>query len=109
MGLLDGLLGGTVGAALVTAATDLIEKNGGIAGVAQKFQEKGLGPIIQSWISTGQNQPIDPEQVGHAVGHDFIADLAAKAGVSPEELKKKLAEILPGVIDKLTPEGKLPS
>lgn len=109
MGLLDGLLGGTVGAALVTAATDLIEKNGGISGLLAKFQEKGLGPIVQSWISTGQNQPIEPEQIGQAAGHDLIDELAAKAGISAEELKKKLAEILPQAIDKLTPEGKLPS
>lgn len=109
MGLLDGLLGGTVGAALVTAATDLIEKNGGISGLAQKFQEQGLTPIIQSWISTGENQPIAPEQVDKAIGPDLISELAAKAGVSPEELRQKLAEILPAAVDKLTPEGKLPS
>lgn len=108
MGLLDGLLGGTVGAALVTAANDLIEKNGGIAGLAAKFQEHGLGPIVQSWIGTGQNQPIEPEQIDKAVGGDLISELAAKAGISPEELKKKLAEFLPGAIDKATPEGKLP-
>ncbi len=109
MGLLDGLLGGTVGAALVTAANDLIEKNGGIAALAAKFKEKGLGPIIQSWISTGTNQPIEPEQIGQAVGGGLLDDLAAKAGISAEELKKKLAEILPQAIDKLTPDGKLPS
>lgn len=109
MGLLDGLLGGTIGAALVTAANELIEKHGGLAGLAKTFQEKGLAPIVQSWISTGENQPIAPEQVGQAVGPDLIAELAAKAGVTPEELKKKLAEILPNAVDKLTPEGKLPS
>jgi uncharacterized protein YidB (DUF937 family) len=109
MGLLDGLLGGTVGAALVTAATDLIEKNGGIAALATKFQEQGLGPIVQSWISTGENKPIDPEQIGKAAGPDLIDELATKAGISAEELKKKLAEILPQAIDKLTPGGKLPS
>jgi uncharacterized protein YidB (DUF937 family) len=109
MGLLDGLLGGTVGAALVTAANDLIEKNGGISGLVSKLQEKGLGPIVQSWIGTGQNAPIEPEQIGAAAGGDIIDELAAKAGVSADELKKKLAEILPQVVDKLTPEGKLPS
>jgi uncharacterized protein YidB (DUF937 family) len=109
MGLLDGLLGGTVGAALVTAANDVIEKNGGIGALVTKFQEKGLGPIIQSWIATGANTPIEPEQIGQAAGPDLIEELAAKAGISAEELKKKLAEILPEVIDKLTPGGKLPS
>jgi uncharacterized protein YidB (DUF937 family) len=108
MGLLDGLFGGTVGAALVTAANDLIEKNGGISGILAKFQEKGLGPIVQSWISTGANAPIEPEQIGQAAGPDLIDELAAKAGISSEELRQKLAEILPQVIDKLTPDGKLP-
>ncbi len=109
MGLLDGLLGGTIGAALVTAANDLIEKNGGLAGIAAKFQEKGLGPIVQSWIATGENKPIEPEQIGEAAGPGLLEELAAKAGISAEELKKKLAEILPQAIDKLTPDGKLPS
>lgn len=66
-----------------------------------------LGPIIQSWISTGEDKPIEPEQIGQAAGPDFIDELAAKAGSSFEELKKKLAEILPQAIDKLTPGGKI--
>lgn len=108
MGLLDGLLGGTFGAALVTAANEFIEKNGGISSLVAKFQEKGLGPIVQSWIGTGQNEPIEPEQICEATGSDVIDELAAKTGIAPEELKQKLAEILPQVIDKLTPQGKLP-
>jgi uncharacterized protein YidB (DUF937 family) len=102
-------LGGAVGAALVTAANDLIEKNGGIGGLASKFQEKGLGPILQSWIATGENKPIAPEQIGQAVEPDLLRELAAKAGIPVEELKTKLSEILPQAIDKLTPGGKLPS
>jgi uncharacterized protein YidB (DUF937 family) len=109
MGLLDGLLGGTVGAALVTAVNDVIEKNGGLAGLAANFQQKGLSSIVQSWISTGPNQPITPEQVSHAVGPETIDQLAAKLGMSSDDLKRKLAEVLPAAIDKLTPHGKLPS
>jgi len=107
MGLLDGILGGAVGASLISAANTLIEKNGGIEGLVAKFNEKGFAPIIQSWVSTGENQPIAPEQVQHAVGHDFLSELAAKAGITPEELSAKLAEILPGAVDKLTPTGKI--
>lgn len=109
MGLLDGLIGGTVGAALITAANELIEKQGGVEGVVKQFQEKGLAGTIQSWISTGENQPIAPDQVQHAFGPDLIKELAAKAGITPEELSQKLSEILPAAIDKLTPGGKLPS
>ncbi|WP_036258846.1 YidB family protein [Methylocapsa aurea] len=107
MGLLDGILGGAVGASLISAATTLIEKNGGLEGLVAKFQEKGLAPIIQSWISTGANQPIAADQVQQAVGHDLIKELAAKAGLTPEELSAKLAEILPQAVDKLTPTGKV--
>jgi uncharacterized protein YidB (DUF937 family) len=109
MGLLDGLIGGTVGAALITAANEVIEKHGGVEGLVKQFQEKGLAGTIQSWIATGENQPIAPDQVQHALGHDLVKDLAAKAGLSPEDLSKKLAELLPNAIDKLTPGGKLPS
>jgi uncharacterized protein YidB (DUF937 family) len=108
MEILEAILGGTVAAALVTAANELLAKHGGVSGLVAKFQEKGFGPIVQSWVSTGENKPIEPEQISQAVGPDFIGELAAKAGMTPEELKKKLAEILPTAVDKLTPEGKVP-
>jgi uncharacterized protein YidB (DUF937 family) len=109
MGLLDGILGGTVGAALVTAVNDIIQKNGGLSGLVANFQQRGLGSIVQSWISTGPNQPITPDQVSHGAGPEVISQVAAKLGIPEDELKSKLAEILPTAIDKLTPHGKLPS
>jgi uncharacterized protein YidB (DUF937 family) len=108
MGLLDGLLGGTIGAALVTAVNDIIEKNGGLTGLAANFQQRGLGGIVQSWVSSGPNQPITPDQVSHGVGPELINQIAAKLGMQPEELKRKLAEVLPQAVDRLTPAGKLP-
>lgn len=108
MGLFDGVLGGTVGAALVTAANEIIEKNGGLAGLANNFQQRGLGGIVQSWISSGQNQPITPDQVSQGAGSELISQIASKLGIPEDELKSKLAEILPAAIDKLTPQGKLP-
>jgi uncharacterized protein YidB (DUF937 family) len=108
MGLLDGVLGGTVGAALVSAANEIIEKNGGLQGLVANFQQRGLASVIQSWISTGPNQPITPEQLSQGAGPELIGQLAAKLGMDPEELKRKLADVLPAAIDKLTPEGKLP-
>jgi uncharacterized protein YidB (DUF937 family) len=109
MGLLDGLLGGTVGAALVGAVNDIIEKNGGLAGLAANFRQKGLSSIVDSWISTGQNQAITPEQVSQAVGPELINQLATKLGMQPDELKRKLADVLPAAVDKLTPGGRLPA
>jgi uncharacterized protein YidB (DUF937 family) len=109
MGLLDGLIGGTVAAGLVTAANDIIDKNGGLAGLVANFRQKGLSSIVDSWISTGQNQPITPEQVSHGVGPELINEIAAKLGMQPDELKRKLADVLPAAVDKLTPSGRLPA
>ena len=108
MGLLDGLLGGVVGAEMVTVVNGIIAKHGGLGGVVQEFQAKGLGNTVKSWISTGDNLPISPDQIHSALGQETIASLAAKAGMTPEELSAKLAVVLPQVIDKLTPNGTLP-
>ncbi|RNC73257.1 MAG: DUF937 domain-containing protein [Desulfuromonadales bacterium] len=81
---------------------------GGLQGLVQSFQQKGLGDIISSWVGTGQNLPISPDQMKEGLGSDLIQNLAAKAGVSPEEASAKLAEHLPGFIDKLTPDGTIP-
>ena len=108
MGLLDGLVGGAVGAGMVTAVNGLIEKHGGLQGIVAQFQQQGLGPTIQSWIGTGENLPISPDQVHQALGSDTIQQLAAKLGIPPDQLEAKLSQILPQAIDKMTPGGKLP-
>ena len=107
MGLLDGLVGGAVGAGMVTAVNSLIEKHGGLQGIVAQFQKQGLGPTIQSWIGTGENLPITPDQVHQALGSDTIQQLAAKLGIPPDQLEAKLSQILPQAIDKMTPDGKL--
>lgn len=81
---------------------------GGLANLVKQFQAQGLGEIISSWISTGQNLPISAEQLQRGIGSDLLKQLAAKAGLAPEQASSKLAEILPAFIDKLTPNGKLP-
>lgn len=108
MGLLDGLIGGAVGAGVITAVNGLIEKHGGLQGIVAQFQQQGLGPTIQSWVGNGENLPISPDQVHQALGADTIQQLAAKLGVPPDQLAAKLSEILPQAIDKMTPGGKVP-
>jgi len=81
---------------------------GGLGGLVQAFQEKGLEGIISSWIGRGENQPISADQIQQVLGSDVMQNIAAKAGIPPEELSGKLAEFLPGVIDKLTPDGTIP-
>jgi uncharacterized protein YidB (DUF937 family) len=109
MGLLDGLIGGAVGAEMVTVVNGLIEKHGGIQGLVQQFEQQGLGATVRSWVGTGANQPISPDQVHQALGADTMKDLAAKFGLSSDDLAKKLASILPQAVDHLTPGGTVPN
>jgi uncharacterized protein YidB (DUF937 family) len=108
MGLLDGILGGVVGGEMVSVVNNLIERHGGVQGIVDQFQRQGLGGTIQSWVGTGQNQSISPDQVHQAFGQDTIAAMAAKIGMSPQDLANKLSAILPQAIDKLTPGGVVP-
>jgi uncharacterized protein YidB (DUF937 family) len=109
MGLLDGVLGGVVGAEVATVVNRVIAQHGGLSGIVQQFEAQGLGPTIKSWISSGPNHPISPEQVQQAVGADTLQQMAAKLGIDPQDLAQKLSQVLPAAIDKLTPNGKLPT
>ena len=105
MGLLDGLIGGAVGAGMVTVVNGFIEKHGGVKGIVDQFEKQGFGSTVQSWVGTGENQPITPAGVHQALGSDTVQQLAAKLGISSDEMAAKLAEILPKAVDKLTPDG----
>ena len=105
MGLLDGLLGGIVGAEMVTVVNGLIEKHGGVQGIVAQLEQQGLGSTVRSWVGTGANQPITADQVHQAFGADTMKQLAARIGISPEDLAAKLSQVLPQAIDKLTPGG----
>ena len=98
-GLVDGLLG------LLSPADG---QGGGLQGLVQGLKDKGLGDIMSSWIGTGQNLPISEDQLKTGLGADLIGQLASKVGVPPDVAASKLSEILPGIIDKLTPEGTVP-
>jgi uncharacterized protein YidB (DUF937 family) len=82
---------------------------GGLGGLLDKLQKGGLGNVANSWVGSGQNQPVAPGQLGPALGSDLIKTLAQRSGLSEEELTKQLSQILPGVVDKLTPAGRLPT
>jgi uncharacterized protein YidB (DUF937 family) len=105
MGLLDGLLGGAVGAEMVTVVNGLIEKHGGVQGIVAQLEQQGLGNTVRSWVGTGANQPITADQIHQAFGSDTVKQLAAKIGMTPEDLASKLSQVLPQAIDKLTPGG----
>jgi uncharacterized protein YidB (DUF937 family) len=82
---------------------------GGLGGLLDKLQKGGLGDVANSWIGSGQNKPASPGQLGPALGPDIIKTLAQRSGLSEEEITKQLSQILPGVVDKLTPQGRLPT
>lgn len=82
---------------------------GGLGGLLDKLQSGGLGNIVNSWVGSGQNQPVAPGQLGPALGSDLLKTLSQRSGLSEEELTKQLSQILPGVVDKLTPAGRMPN
>ena len=107
----DAVAGGGEHSALANEVLGLLSsgsEGGGLQGVIQSFKEKGLGDIMSSWIGTGQNLPISGEQLKTGLGADLLGQLASKIGVSPDVAASKLTEILPGIVDKLTPEGTVP-
>jgi uncharacterized protein YidB (DUF937 family) len=118
MGLMD-QLGQAVGGAmsgqaaqtpLLQAVTSLLGQNSsgeGLAGLVQAFQKNGLGDIVNSWVSTGKNLPVTPAQITQGLGSDFLNQLASKAGISPDAAGAQLSRLLPDMIDKVTPNGKI--
>jgi uncharacterized protein YidB (DUF937 family) len=108
MGLFDGLIGGLVGAEMANLVNGLIQKHGGIQGIVDQFAKQGLGATAQSWVGNGPNQPVTADQVHQAFGAEGLQELAAKAGLSTQDLAARLSAVLPQVVDKLTPNGKVP-
>jgi uncharacterized protein YidB (DUF937 family) len=82
---------------------------GGLGGLLNKLQQGGLGNVANSWVGSGQNQPVAPGQLGSALGPSIIKMLAQKSGISEEEITQQLSQVLPGIVDKLTPSGRLPT
>jgi uncharacterized protein YidB (DUF937 family) len=82
--------------------------HGGLGGLVSKFQQAGLGDAMQSWIGGGPNQPVSGEEVTSALGSDTVSSIAAKLGVNPAEAAGQLSQMLPGLINHLTPAGAAP-
>jgi uncharacterized protein YidB (DUF937 family) len=81
---------------------------GGLTGVLQGFQNSGLGDKVNSWVGTGQNQQVSPEEVQQGLGSEQVNQIASRAGISPGIAKAGLAAILPMIVDHLTPGGQVP-
>ena len=115
MGLLDSILGAVTGktdgssgaAQLIGVLGGLLAQSGGLQGLASKFAQSGQGNAFQSWVGMGENQAISSDQIQNALGSDQVKALAAKMGIDPAQASNFLAEYLPKIVDKLTPEGKV--
>ena len=118
MGLLDSVLGQVLnsgapaphspGSDPVAIFGSLLQESGGMGGLVQKLQQAGLGDAVGSWIGTGQNQPVSPAQVQGALGQEVIGAVAQKLGLNVQTLLPLLATLLSVLIDRLTPQGRLP-
>jgi len=108
MGLLDGVLGGVVGAGMVSVVNGIIEKHGGVQGIVNEFERNGLGATVRSWVGTGPNDPVSPADVHRVLGSDLLQQVSAKSGLPVQELAEKLAQVLPLAVDRLTPDGTIP-
>ncbi len=116
MGLFDELknvagsvLGGSAGQSpIARSVLDMLGQGGGLGGLVQAFKQKGLGDIVGSWVGTGQNLPVSPQQIQQALGPQ-VAQLAAQHGITADAATGMLSKILPGLVDQLTPNGQLPA
>ena len=81
---------------------------GGLGGLLDQFTKNGMGDVAKSWISTGENKPVSPDQISQVFGKDAIGGLASQLGIGHAEVAGQLSQILPGLVDKLTPHGQIP-
>lgn len=107
--LLNSVTGGAQGSQtpLLGAVMGLIEQQGGLSGLISRFQSSGLGDQAASWVSTGTNLPINAEQLQAALGSEAVSRIASQLGVDASQASGSLADLLPTVIDKLTPNGQV--
>ena len=132
MGLLDAVLGSVLGGrqqqggggtdALINIVAGMLANRGqggagaggdsgglgGLAGLAEQFQRGGLGDVMKSWIGTGQNLPVSPDQLGEVLGGDVLGQLTQHTGMDQGDLLGKLSQILPQMVDRATPDGRIP-
>ena len=82
---------------------------GGLGGLLNKLEQGGLGDQTKSWVGSGQNQPVSPSQLGQALGPSILKTVSQLTGLSEDDLTKQLSQVLPGVVNGLTPNGRLPT
>ena len=121
MGLFDSIAGDLLGsisnlsaehhAGLLDAVSGLLNNPqvGGVSGLIEAFEKQGLGGVIASWVGSGQNLQISPEQIQAVLGDEHIQGIAQKLGLSTQDVASHLSQLLPSIIDKMTPNGQVPA
>ena len=124
MGILDGILSAALGGShtpsapppggvnsdsLMQIAAQLLQQHGGVAGLINSFNQAGLGHVVSSWVGTGQNQAISPGQVSQVLGSGQIGQIASQLGLNTSQASGILAQLLPHVVDHMTPNGQVPA
>lgn len=131
MGLMDSLIGAATNAAMGSLTGNdkaqaggsggidpqvlmgivgaLMNNAGGLSGILGKLQQNGLGDAAASWVGTGANQQVSPSALGGALGPDLMGMIAKQMGGSSEQAAGTMADLLPGLIDQLTPQGAVPA
>jgi len=100
---------GAAGALVVSQIIAMIQSSpGGLGGLMQAFQQGGLGHVFQSWVGTGQNLPVSPDQLHNTVGSDWISRITQATGLPQGQVEQHLSALLPQIVDHLTPNGQLP-
>ena len=112
MGLFDSLLGSLLGglnnnqqSGLMSAVSGLVTSGGGIGGIMQKFSGHGLGDLVKGWVGTGPNPPATAGHIEQVFGPDQLQQIASQTGIDPSQISGHIAQILPQLVDKLTPHG----
>jgi uncharacterized protein YidB (DUF937 family) len=119
MGLLDGMIGSALGGLLggtqgqgqspvLALVMQLVQQHGGVGGLLEKLRQGGLGQHVDSWVSTGENLPVSGEQLSQALGPELLGQLGGQLGLDPAQLGHGLAQVLPDLVNKMTPDGQVP-
>ena len=117
MGLLDNLqnqaLSGITGGgsnSLMSSILQMIQSQpGGLQGLLQSFHDKGLGGLASAWVSNGPNPPASTDEIHQVLGEDKVKQIADMAGISRDSAGSAIGQLLPTIVDKLTPNGEVPS
>ena len=121
MSMLDGIIGNVLGGMLgsnnssaqqnplLQAALQILQQNGGIGGIVERFRQSGYAAQADSWVSTGQNQPIDGDVLSQVLGAGTLDQIAGKLGLPRREAADQVASALPDVVDRMTPQGSVPA